>query len=211
MILKNAKWVFLAIALIAVLANISTCNQKNTWQDKYKTYYDSTRIVLARSDSLIKVARTAMAVADSAKLAGAHQTQVINATETNLANMTDSTARMQHKLDSLVAANGQTNPQACQQCFLVNKQLHTELDTAHALIVRLDERDLTRLTEIGSLRTAVHNDTLSIIDLRRQLADMPKPQSPPKLFWVLNVNPNQAFLAGSVITILAVITLGGKL
>jgi hypothetical protein len=210
LLIKNIKWVAIFILIVAVISNIATCNQKNSWQAKYKTYYDSTRAELVRSDSLERSARKFQLSADSAKLAGAHQTQVIQTTAGHLAKMRDSTAKMQSKLDSLVQAGGQTSSAACQQCFLVNHQLHLDLDTAVIHIGQLEKRDTTRLVEIGNLRVALHTDTLNINQLQHTIDMTPKPQV-QRLFWTLNLTPNQSFLAGVITTAVAIITTGGKL
>lgn len=167
--------------------------------------------MLKRTGDSLALARKSVAQAESLKAVAAHQSQHINSLNTALIALGHNSQTLVDSLDKLTATVGPTNPQTCLLCQATVRNLRIELDTAHTQIAAMFQLDTTRLKTIGKLENAVRLDTLSIIDLRRQLAEAPKPQGSPHLFWVIKVNPNQAFIIGAITTIVAVISTGGKL
>lgn len=210
MALKNLKWVVAFILVVTIISNLTTCHNSNTWQNRYKTYYDSTHAVLRRSDSLAAVAAKTQLAADSEHESNIRRQRISSATDRHLKKMLDSTAILNAKLDSAVHALGPTNPATCNLCLIANQQLRVDLDTANIHITQLKDINATDAVEISNLRLVVHTDTISINALRTQLVNLPKPAPEPRLFGVFRMNDNQAFLAGAIVTIASFFILRGR-
>jgi hypothetical protein len=167
--------------------------------------------LLKTSDSLETVARKITVTADSLRNVAAHQTQRINVLNSIIHRMTDSADALNDSLDKLIRIYGPLNPITCRQCLVTNTYLRAVVDSFKIEVRDLQRRDTTRVAIIDTLRVALRLDTININRLQGIIDNMPKPKPPPRLFGIFTIGPNQAFIAGTVVTIGSMFILRGRL
>lgn len=171
------------------------------WKTKYAIYRDSTKVLLIRTDSMESVARHYILSADSLNRVAIEQTATINRLRRQYGVLSDSNRILTDSLDSLVIKLGPINPVTCRFCLLTNNSLRNQIHNDSLMITNLERRDTTRMNTIDSLNHAIELDTVVINQLQKQLRDLPEHPPTPRLFGILRMNPNQAFLAGGLFVI----------
>ena len=195
LIIANAKWGVILIAIIAATSVVTTYKNNGVWEGKYKAYRDSAQAVATIwMDSVRREVSNARYEAETYKNVANIQTAELNRLRTANAILSTSNKELNRTLDSLIILLGPLNPIVCETCLLLRDSLNFEIANLNRQIAIFDNRDSTRLLEISALNRMASLERIIGDSLRTVILHMPIPKPAPHLFGLFQINPNQAFV-----------------
>lgn len=191
---QMTQMALITIVLIIAAYSFGSCG-KQSEMDKYITEYKKYQkevIVLKHTaDSLDKIAR---AHADSAKkdsVKADKQTKEIDNLKGKLGNTQEAKSKLQREIDSLKINAPDTSKISLKKDTII-ALLRVDSANLQSTIVKLEQRDTTRVNEISKWKNSFNIETIRAGKLQAKLDSLkPPPKDPGKWFFGLLPKPNR--------------------
>ena len=198
----------IGVVILLVLAAYfyGTCQSDDSWRREYENYRVSAQQAATQYVDSINEAIDSIRFQKEQTDSAAE-----NLTRTNLALALEiSQLRSQlNEIGTIHPIPAESLPPICSPCIQrldssisVIRMSNELIETQKNQISTLESRDTLRVRSLAFWQNMFDKQSEKADSLQRVIIDMPEPPKPPKLFFVLKINPNEAALLGTVLGII---------
>jgi len=188
--------VIIALTLgVLFVWNLSQKDALEKYRTDFKAYQDTTVVpILELSKQLKNTSDSLLIIANVASVTAEKQTQQINKLSATTSKLQASNRKLLEELNN----TDKPLPPECESCRKLANSLKDEADSLTKEVTLLNNRDITRVTEITSLRSSLTFQTTRSDSLQKVIINWPPPPPPPKVLG-LRLSPRNTFLVGVVL------------